>query len=225
MDKIYTPNILKESLSAGWGPITYRQNTELQGTAWHWNPSGTWSDAAHQSGYFTGSSELKDFIRHSYGYPLPHRGNTLGDGRSRSKYSRITDGDPKTYWKSNPYLTSKFTGEDDSAHPQWIVMDLGVVEKIDTLRIDWADPYATSYEVQYWSGSAWDCTNSGRDITCTYLDGVLNPGDVAAPILVLTTVNDTAVGRSPKEVLRTAQALQSGGLCGADWKKGEKFVA
>jgi peroxiredoxin len=37
-------------------------------------------------------------------------------------------------------------------------------------------------------------------------------------------VNDTAVGRSPKEVLRTAQALQSGGLCGADWKKGEKFV-
>jgi len=29
VDKIYTPEILKESLSAGWGPITYRQNTEL----------------------------------------------------------------------------------------------------------------------------------------------------------------------------------------------------
>jgi peroxiredoxin (alkyl hydroperoxide reductase subunit C) len=38
-------------------------------------------------------------------------------------------------------------------------------------------------------------------------------------------VNDTQVGRSPKEILRTVQALQSGGLCGADWKKGEKFVA
>ena len=38
-------------------------------------------------------------------------------------------------------------------------------------------------------------------------------------------VNDTAVGRSPKEVLRTAQALQSGGLCGADWKKGDTFAA
>jgi alkyl hydroperoxide reductase subunit AhpC len=38
-------------------------------------------------------------------------------------------------------------------------------------------------------------------------------------------VNDTSVGRSPREVLRTAQALQSGGLCGADWKKGEKFAA
>ena len=33
-------------------------------------------------------------------------------------------------------------------------------------------------------------------------------------------VNDLSVGRSPKEVLRTVQALQSGGLCGADWQKG-----
>jgi peroxiredoxin (alkyl hydroperoxide reductase subunit C) len=38
-------------------------------------------------------------------------------------------------------------------------------------------------------------------------------------------VNDTPVGRSLKKVLRTAQALQSGGLCGADWKKGDRFVA
>ena len=78
VDKIYTPEILKESLSAGWGPITYRQNTELQGAAWHWNPHGTWSDAAHQSGYFTGSAELGEPIRHSLAYPLPLRGNTGG---------------------------------------------------------------------------------------------------------------------------------------------------
>lgn len=38
-------------------------------------------------------------------------------------------------------------------------------------------------------------------------------------------MNDLQVGRSPKEVLRTVQALRSGGLCGADWKKGDKFVA
>jgi len=37
-------------------------------------------------------------------------------------------------------------------------------------------------------------------------------------------VNDLSVGRSPKETLRTVQALQSGGLCGADWEKGESFV-
>src|SRR4029078_2750252 len=106
-DKIYTPNILKESLSAGWGPITYRLNTELQGTAWHWTRVGTWSDPEHQSGYFTGSSEPKEFIRHSYGYPLPHRGNTTGDGRSRSKYSRVTSGDPKKYRKTHPHLNTQ----------------------------------------------------------------------------------------------------------------------
>jgi alkyl hydroperoxide reductase subunit AhpC len=39
------------------------------------------------------------------------------------------------------------------------------------------------------------------------------------------SVNDLSVGRSPKEVLRTVQALQAGGLCGADWSKGEGFAA
>lgn len=39
------------------------------------------------------------------------------------------------------------------------------------------------------------------------------------------SVNDLSVGRSPQEVLRTVQALQSGGLCGADWKKGKEFAA
>lgn len=39
------------------------------------------------------------------------------------------------------------------------------------------------------------------------------------------SVNDLSAGRSPKEVLRTVQALQSGGLCGADWSKGDAFVA
>lgn len=38
-------------------------------------------------------------------------------------------------------------------------------------------------------------------------------------------INDLQVGRSPTETLRTVQAFQSGGLCGADWKKGDTFVA
>ena len=38
-------------------------------------------------------------------------------------------------------------------------------------------------------------------------------------------VNDLSVGRSPTEVLRTVQALKSGGLCAADWKKGDAFVS
>ena len=186
VDKIYTPNILKESLSAGWGPITYRLNTELQGTAWHWNPVGTWSDPEHQSGYFTGSSEPKEFIRHSYGYPLPHRGNTTGDGRSRSKYSRITDGDPKTYWKSNPYLTSKFTGESDVLHPQWVVVDLGAVERIDTLRLDWADPFATNYQVQYWSGEREPLNNPIAGAWISFPSGIVTNGKGGVETLKLS---------------------------------------
>jgi len=101
VEKIYTPEMVKQCLSAGWGPITYRQNTELSIGAWHWNPNGTWSDATNKRGYFTGSAELKEPIRHSYGYPLPHRGHTRNGGAEHG-YSRLTDGDPDTYWKSNP---------------------------------------------------------------------------------------------------------------------------
>ena len=151
IDTVYSAPILKESLSAGWGPITYRQNTELTIAAWHWNPNGTWSDPAHQSGYFTGSAEPKEFLRHSYGYSLPHRGSTRSDA-AQGKYSRLTDGDPATYWKSNPYLTQKFTGEDDGLHPQWIVLDFGTLQDIDALRIAWANPYAREYVIQYWVG-------------------------------------------------------------------------
>lgn len=39
------------------------------------------------------------------------------------------------------------------------------------------------------------------------------------------SINDTEVGRNPSEVLRTVQAFQAGGLCGAEWKKGDRFVA
>ena len=176
VDKVYSPTILKESLSAGWGPITYRQNTELQGAAWHWNPNGTWSDATHQSGYFTGSTEQGELIRHSAGYPLPHRGNTRGDGRTRGKYSRMTDGDPNTYWKSNPYLTSKFTGEDDALHPQWVILDLGAAEKIDTLRIDWASPYARRYLVQYWTSERDPLTSATAGAWVSFPDGIVTNG-------------------------------------------------
>jgi len=151
VDTVYSEPVLKESLSAGWGPITYRQNTELTIAAWHWNPNGTWSDSAHQSGYFTGSAEPKEFLRHSFGYSLPHRGSTRSDA-SQGKYSRLTDGDIATYWKSNPYLTKKFTGEDDERHPQWIVIDFGTPQDIDAIRIAWANPFARKYAVQYWLG-------------------------------------------------------------------------
>lgn len=151
VDKIYTPPVIAECLSAGWGPISYRQNTELQIAAWHWNSRGTWSEAPREQGYFTGDAEPTGFLRHSYGYPLPRRGNTRNNGTLRG-YSRLTDGNPASFWKSNPYLARHFTREPDARHPQWIIVDLGVPAAVNALRLDWAHPYARRFEVQHWTG-------------------------------------------------------------------------
>jgi len=146
INKVYTPHIVQEALSAGWGPITYRNNTELRMAAWHWTENGTWSDAAHRSGYFTGSTDLKEPIRYILAYALPHRGfATSGD--------RPVQGPNLTYWKSNPYLTSKFTGESDALHPQWVVVDLQAEKSVSAIRIAWASPYATTYRVEHWVGT------------------------------------------------------------------------
>lgn len=152
IDKLLNPETMKKVLSAGWQPVTYRQNTELFVEAWHWNPEGKWSDPAGR-GYFVGNAEPTQFIRHSYGYPLPHRGFTRNDGTGTMGYSRLTDGDTETYWKSNPYLTNEFTGEDDSLHPQWVILDLMTPQPLDAIQIAWAEPHAVQYEVQYWTGS------------------------------------------------------------------------
>jgi F5/8 type C domain/Glycosyl hydrolases family 39 len=150
-DKLFVEPMVKQVLSAGWQAVSYRQNTELHMEAWHWNPAGTWSDPAGK-GYFTGGATPGDFIRHSYGYPLPHRGVTHDDGTDMVGYSRLTDGDTNSYWKSNPYLTQAFTGEDDSLHPQWIFLDLTSRQEITAIRIAWSEPYAKKYLVQYWTG-------------------------------------------------------------------------
>ena len=150
LEPVFSEPIVKAGLSAGWGPITYRQNTELTYNAWHWNPSGTWSDEQHKSGYFVGSAEPKDELRASYGYRLQHRGTTRSDS-GQSEYSRMTDGDAASYWKSNPYLTEKYTGEPDSAHPQWVVIEFPTLEDIDAIQIAWANPYAKKYVVEYWT--------------------------------------------------------------------------
>lgn len=151
-DTFFRHDQIDQILSAGWGIISYRQNTDLFVQAWHWNPKGKWSDPAGR-GYFIGDpNPTKEQIRHSYGYSLPHRGFTRNGGTEFDGFSRLDDGDLNTYWKSNPYLTKEFTGEDDSLHPQWVVINLGKKESVNAIRIAWADPYAEVYKVQYWVG-------------------------------------------------------------------------
>jgi hypothetical protein len=153
-DVFFRPDQVNKVLSAGWGVISYRQNTDLFVQAWHWNPKGRWSDLAGR-GYFTGdATPTAEMIQHSYGYALRHRGFTRNGGTEFDGFSRLDDGDPQSYWKSNPYLTKQFTGEDDSLHPQWVVIALDKKEDVNAIRIEWADPYALDFEVQYWTGES-----------------------------------------------------------------------
>jgi F5/8 type C domain len=143
---------IAEMLSAGLGPLTYRLRTELAGEVWHWNPHGRWSDALHQCGYWTSDDTTEAGpIDVSYGYRLPRRGNTI-DQANDDNYSRIDDGDEDSFWKSNPYLDSSFTGEPEQAHPQWVVIDLGAARPVDSVQIDWGAPYPLQYRVEYWTG-------------------------------------------------------------------------
>jgi hypothetical protein len=158
VDNLSKPETIQGIKNLGWGSITMRNNSELRLSAWHWNENGTWSDPASKSGYFAGSAEQGEPIHYGYSYSLPHRDfMTSGD-------PPLVEG-PQSYWKSNPYLTSHFTGESDALHPQWVVIDMGIARPVDAIHIQWVNPYAVTYVVQYWIGDNnaldWDMGPNG----------------------------------------------------------------
>ena len=197
IDKVFTPHIIQESLSAGWGPITYRNNTELRMGAWHWNENGTWSDPAHKGGYWTSSSEPKEPLRYILAYALPHRGfSTSGD--------RPVPGPNLLYWKSNPYLASKFTGESDELHPQWVVVDFKAEQRVNAIRIAWENPYATKYQVEYWTGKDALDFDRGPDGKWTpFQSGMVQSGSGGTVTLKLS---DEPIGTRFIRVLMTASS-------------------
>ena len=171
VDKLSRPQTIQAIKNLGWGSITMRNNSELRLGAWHWNENGTWSDPASKSGYFTGSAELSESIHYGYSYSLPHRDfMTSGDSPLVAGF--------QGYWKSNPYLTSHFTGESDALHPQWIVIDMGIARPVDAIHIQWVNPYAVTYVVQYWIGDDnvldWDMGPNG--VWKAFPSGTVNNG-------------------------------------------------
>jgi hypothetical protein len=145
-DLILQPENIKAMQSVDLKPLTYRLRTELGIEAWHWNPKGRWS--GKDEGYWISSSDANDSISVSYGYRLPRRGNT-DDQANNDGYSGIDDGDETTFWKSNPYLDSFYTGETNRQHAQWVVVDLGSEQMVDAISIHWAKPYATAFDIEY----------------------------------------------------------------------------
>jgi hypothetical protein len=188
LTQLYAPPSVSLMLSTGLGTLTYRLYTELSIQDWHWNPAGRYSDELHRSGYWTSSANPDiNPITDSFGYRLPHRGSSRDQGDD-DDYSRIDDGDPTTYWKSNPYLTHAYTGEPDSAHPQWVAIQFLAPQAIDAIRIHWMNPYATRYLVQYWTGSK---------------DAVLYPGTAQWKTFTNGTVQDARGGWALRKLAAT----------------------
>ena len=101
-DVFFRPDQIKNVLSAGWGVISYRQNTDLFVQAWHWNPKGTWSDPAG-GGYFIGdATPTKEMIR----TPTATRCDTGASremaGRSSTDSRVFDDGDLQSTGRAIP---------------------------------------------------------------------------------------------------------------------------
>ncbi len=145
---LFTPFNVARMRAAGLEPVIYRTRAELGIEAWHWNQQGSWSDTARAQGYWTSDPAAGSSGPVTWGYALPRRGDTF-DQANNAGYSRLDDGDPITFWKSNPYLDRRYTGV--ANRPQWIVADFGARTPIDAARIEWARPYATRYQIEYWN--------------------------------------------------------------------------
>lgn len=217
IDQLLTPANLAAIHRSGLRPLTYRLRTELAIEAWHWNPNGTWSDPARAQGYWTSSDAPGPPIQLSWGYHLPRRGDTV-DNANDTDFSRLTDGDRATFWKSNPYLDAGFL-KDGEAHPQWLIVRLDRSRPIDAARIDWAEPYASVFEVQYWTGTDED-DDAGR--WRGFPHGTITNGSGGHPLLKL------AAAPVKTQFLRVLMTKGSGtvtpGATGDDWRDRAGFA-
>ncbi|MCX7018716.1 MAG: hypothetical protein NTY46_06945 [Candidatus Sumerlaeota bacterium] len=144
---LFSPVNMEEMKGAGLRAITYRLRTELAIQTWHWNQNGKFSGPEHNQGYWVSDPAPGPPLGITHGYRLPRRGSS-SDQADDDGFSRILDDNPATFWKSNPYLDERFTGEPNSRHLQWIAIRLDKVTSIDALEIMWGFPHATSVTLQ-----------------------------------------------------------------------------
>jgi len=120
------------------GNYTFRFPGGSSSDDYHWNGTGS---------YDAGSNWVPSPTIYTPGFLgiEMHRGSTSGGYQA---WAMLTDGDAATSWLSNANTASPAA--------QWAYLDLGAAVPVDSLHIVWGTPYATSFQVQSWSGtSAW----------------------------------------------------------------------
>ena len=206
-DPSFKREMLKELKEAPFYSLAYRLRTELAGEVWHWNEDGTWSDPAHAQGYWTSNATSEKPIQVSNGYRLPRRGNTK-DQANHDGYSRLSDGNSESFWKSNPYLDAFYTGEDNALYPQWVLINFRKDVPVNALRILWAEPYAVDFDVQYWEGEPpeyykdmlrgrWRTFPNGQIIGARGGDELLRLGDIPIKTNIVRILLKKASGTAP----------------------------
>jgi len=112
-------------------------------------PGGSSSDDYHWNG--TGAFDANShWIPDDTQYTPGWLGIETWRGTTSASYgnaSNLTDGDTGTGWLSN--------ADTDTPAAQWAYVDLGSSKTADRVAITWGVPYATQFQVQYWTGTAW----------------------------------------------------------------------
>ncbi len=114
---------------------------------YHWNGNGTW--IADASGAGGASKGFGYWAPSGTSYSSGFQCNQTYAGTTASNagnYSNLTDGSTGTTWLSNV--------DTDLPYHQWAQISVGG-STINAVTIVWGNPYATTFQVQYYNGWPW----------------------------------------------------------------------
>jgi len=146
----------EEVLSAGWPPVTYRQNNELHVEAWQVpNQQGQVERSWRQGDNLSGTAKPGTSFVIRCGYALPHRGSRATRELTTNGFSALTRWRREHVLEEHPYLAKPFTGENDANYPQCDVIDLAHNHRSTPMRMSWAPSPCVRgrrYSVSVWNG-------------------------------------------------------------------------
>src|ERR1700722_18286024 len=119
----------------------------------HWNGTGSWMAAADGSLGVTSGYWIPSSTAYSAGFEANdvHMGSTSAN--ARTNYSYLDDGSASTTWLSNV--------DTDYPDHQWVYLLLGnTAVSFNAVTITWGINYATSFQVQYWTGAGTPVQNA-----------------------------------------------------------------
>ncbi len=127
-----------------------------------------------------------------------------GNGKERAGASKINDGDEKTYWKSDWYLSADFGKEKPG---MGLLVDLGSVKNVASVTVDFLIPGETA---QAMTGASDPGATNPTDNTDAALLSQFKPASTADPVQAGST-QVFPIGQNTRYVLIWVTSLPLGG--------------